>query len=72
MADFTTNDLGQNGNVFTRMLDAIWHGMMWLGESNSRTQKLQALANLSDEDLKERGLTRAEAVRALFTDGYSC
>ena len=54
------------------MLDAIWHGMMWLGESNSRTQKLQALANLSDEDLKERGLTRAEAVRALFTDGYSC
>ncbi len=37
-----------------------------LAENNSRTQALQAIAAISDADLRAKGLTRADAVSMVF------
>ncbi len=37
-----------------------------LAESNSRTAALQAIANLSEEELAAKGMTRAELISQTF------
>ena len=73
MADFTANPttLGQSNNIVLRALRSVWAGMIYLSEANSTAKALSAVAELSDEQLAKRGLTREDAVRRVLVErGY--
>jgi len=52
--------------LFAKPFRAIGAGLMRLAESNARTQALRELAAVSDEELRQRGLSRAEAISMAF------
>ncbi len=45
---------------------AFAHLVETLAESNARTQALRAISEMSDAELKAKGMTRAEAVAMMF------
>lgn len=64
------NTLISNRELITELLLAPFYalarGIEKYAESNARTQALRAVADMSDAELRARGLTRAEAVRMVF------
>ncbi|MFK7765144.1 MAG: DUF1127 domain-containing protein [Roseobacter sp.] len=48
----------------------IWDGLIYLGENSSRARIVHEINAMSDAELEERGLTRAEVVRRVMSDGY--
>lgn len=70
MADTTYGHVATGQNIFIRVLSKIWAGLVFLGESNSRAQLAREIADMSDEEIARKGLTRAELVRRVMTDGY--
>ena len=67
MAYQADNTLISNREMIGDLLAApfrwLFDGMMYLAENNYRSHALQQVNALTDEQLAERGLTRAEAVR---------
>lgn len=53
---------------FSRVLSAIGHMFVAIGESNPRLKRVEALQRLSDAELAEKGLRREDIVRHVFQD----
>lgn len=58
-------------NLLVRAATAFWNGLVALGESAARTKELEFFANLTDEELEKRGLTRDQIVRHVYRDRIS-
>ncbi len=48
----------------------IWDGLIYLGENSSRARIVHEINAMTDAELEERGLTRADVVRRMMSDGY--
>lgn len=48
----------------------FWDGLIYLGENSSRARIVHEINAMTDAELEERGLTRAEVVRRMMSDGY--
>lgn len=71
MADLATNNATvEIRNPFKAVGTSILNFMVRIAESNSRVREMERLSALSDEALKQRGLTRADIVRHVFRDVY--
>jgi hypothetical protein len=57
-------------SLIKAFLSRIWDVLVFLGENSARAQKVSRINELSDAQLAARGLTRQEAVRRAFFDGY--
>ncbi len=70
MAFHSDNTLISNREMFIELalapFRAIGRVLVSLAENNSRTQALQAIAAISDEELAAKGLTRADAISMTF------
>jgi hypothetical protein len=70
MAFHSDNTLISNREMLVELalapFRAIGRVLTNLAENNSRTQALQAIAAISDEELAARGLTRAQAISMTF------
>jgi hypothetical protein len=70
MAFHSDNTLISNREMLVELaltpFRAIGRVLINLAENNSRTQALQAIADISDADLAARGLTRAQAISMVF------
>ena len=64
--DLRSPAFGQIRRVFT----AIGHGIVAIGEANSRVKQAQALHALTDAQLAERGLKREDIGRHVFGDRF--
>ncbi len=49
---------------------AIFKALVYIAENNPQMKQVQALAELSDEQLAKRGLERQDIVRHVFADRY--
>lgn len=58
------------GAYLSRFLDRTIALLARMAESNPRYKQLQALSDLSDEDLAARGLTRIDIVRHVYGDRF--
>lgn len=71
MADFTANPAApERANFILRVLKGFWNGLIAIGEASAKARSVQALNDLSDEELAARGVTRQDLVKRVFTDGY--
>lgn len=52
-------------------LSWIWNGLIYLGENSAKARVLRAINDMSDEELAKRGVTRADMVRRLMSDGFT-
>lgn len=68
MADITAHHASRRSFSVGSVFKSIWNGLLYLGEHNSRVQKLNRLMDLSDEELARRGLKREDIVRHVFSD----
>jgi hypothetical protein len=70
MAFQSDNTLISNREMLTELalapFRALGRALVFLGENNSRTKALDTISTLTDAQLAERGLTRAEAVSQIF------
>ncbi len=48
----------------------VWDGLIYLGENSARARVVHQINAMTDAELKERGLTRADVVRRSLSDGY--
>lgn len=64
------NTLISNRELITELLLAPFYalarGIENYAESNARTQALRAVADMSDAELRAKGLTRADAIALVF------
>ncbi|SFS21732.1 DUF1127 domain-containing protein [Yoonia litorea] len=64
------NTLITNREMLTELVLAPFYalarGIERLAESNARTQALRAVSDMTDAELKAKGLTRAEAAAMVF------
>lgn len=68
MADITAHHAAQRSFSVGNIFKSIWNGLLYIGEHNSRVQKLNRLMALSDDELARRGMKREEIVRHVFSD----
>ncbi|MFK7877092.1 MAG: hypothetical protein AB8B71_15115 [Paracoccaceae bacterium] len=71
MTDFTVNS-SRSGNLILRLLTRFWDGLVYLGESSARARTLQVISEMSDEDLRARGLSRHDLVQSIVLQGRFC
>jgi len=55
-------------SAITRILAKIGHALVAMGETSSRLNHVNALEALSDEELAERGIKRANIVQHVYRD----
>lgn len=70
MADFTADQIETRSNPLTKLVMAIWNGLIYIGENSARARAIRELNMLGDEELEARGLTRTDIVKRVFSDGY--
>lgn len=56
--------------TFGKALLWIWDGLVFLGENSARARVVRQINSMSDEQLAARGLTRADVVKRVISDGY--
>ncbi len=68
MADTTLNTRSgiSLSGLFRTVGESLFAGLCAMGEARSRSRQLNFYASLSDEELKERGLTRDGIVQHVF------
>ena len=54
----------------TRALQWVWNGLIILGENSARARVLHQIGQLSDAELQAIGVTRADLVKRVMSDGY--
>lgn len=47
-------------------LRALMRGFLWLGENSAHAKRLRAISMMTDGQLAARGLTRDQAIAAVF------
>lgn len=67
MAQLTTNIADTRPGLFTRFMEFL----VTIAESNGRMRRVEFLSNLSDDELKARGLRREDIVRHVFADAMA-
>jgi len=67
-ANQTTPFETKRENILMAGLRAIGTALVNVAETNSRVHKIQALQNLSNDQLTERGIRREDIVRHVFRD----
>jgi uncharacterized protein YjiS (DUF1127 family) len=72
MAHITTHtpDAPSIHGMVQAVLASIGAGLTHMIESNSKVRLAQALAELSDAELADRGLKRSEIAHFVFADSY--
>ncbi len=68
MAQIDTNAAPVTGNILTRAFSAIGQFFMDIADAQSRAAQFNALNDLSDEELKNIGLSRHEIGQHVFRD----
>ena len=58
------------GGVIVHGLQWVWHGLIRMGENSARARLANQIGQLSETRLKELGVTRAELIKRVFSDGY--
>ncbi|MEP4197795.1 MAG: hypothetical protein ABJL99_19390 [Aliishimia sp.] len=53
-----------------RFFSGIWNGLIRVGERSAHARLAQEINNMSDQQLEAAGLTRADFVKRVMTDGY--
>lgn len=68
MAYTATHIVGTSNetSLAKRFVNALWDGLVRLGENSSIMRQIDALNALSDAELAERGLTREEILHRVF------
>ncbi|WP_227272423.1 DUF1127 domain-containing protein [Roseobacter weihaiensis] len=56
--------------LILRGLRWVWNGLIFLGENSARARVVHQISEMSDAELALRGLTRADLVKRMLTDGY--
>ena len=56
--------------IVTRALQWIWNGLIMMGENSARARVLHQIGQLSDAELQAIGVTRADLVKRVMSDGY--
>ena len=54
----------------SQSLTVLWNGLVRLGENSARARLANQIGQLSETRLKELGVTRAELIKRVFSDGY--
>ena len=75
MTDFTANQatttrVAPTASIFARLGSALWNGLVYLSENNSRAKALRKLSEMSDAELAALGTNRADAARRILSDIY--
>ncbi|MFC6688207.1 DUF1127 domain-containing protein [Jhaorihella thermophila] len=70
MADITYSAPASAGirEKIATFFDGVIEGLARMAEMNSRVRQMNALMNLSDEQLAARGLRREDIARHVFSD----
>ena len=55
-------------NPIVRALNSMFDAMIALSESSKISRRLRAVAEMSDTELRAKGLTRQDAVRRVIAD----
>ncbi|ASP19171.1 hypothetical protein ANTHELSMS3_00451 [Antarctobacter heliothermus] len=67
MAD-TLTSVAPRGNIFAGFFRSIFNTLVMIAESDHRMKAVEKLTAMSDAELAERGLKRADIVRHVFRD----
>jgi uncharacterized protein YjiS (DUF1127 family) len=66
MAQPATHPTNETRNPLARTAEVVWNALVSMGESNSLVRQMQALQDLSDAELAERGIKREDIARHVF------
>lgn len=67
MAD-TLTSVAPRGNIFAGFFRSVFNTLVMIAESDHRMKAVEKLTAMSDAELAERGLKRADIVRHVFRD----
>lgn len=70
MATVATTHSGLSVSSVLKPFVGLGRFLVRLGEANSRVQAMRTLMDMSDDELKARGLKREDIVHHVFADKY--
>ncbi|MEM6887894.1 MAG: hypothetical protein AAF636_07105 [Pseudomonadota bacterium] len=68
-AEFKTRTINEPG-LLKGVLLWVWDALVYLGENSARARVIHQINGMSDEELRARGLSRADLVKRVMSDGY--
>lgn len=48
----------------------IWNGLIYIGENSARARVVRQINDMSDKQLADFGLTRADVAKRIISDSY--
>ncbi|MBV7394692.1 DUF1127 domain-containing protein [Mameliella sediminis] len=70
MANVHTAIAAPSGNIFGAFFTKLFNGLVSIAEANSRVRTVERLNAMSDAELAQMGIQRADIVRHVFRDSF--